>query len=158
MRGNSFIRLWLAALVAFGLGAAAARAQNDDGIETGDPGTGGRHEIQGRVYLPSGRQLDRRLRVRLSSIRGGDFATLTDDNGNFTFRRLRSGTYTVTVEGGREFETANETVDIIPGTRQADESGQRHTVQIRLVEKGAAADPARPGVVSAAAEAASAAA
>ena len=152
MRGNSFIRLWLAALVACGLGAVAARAQTDDGIESGDPGTGGRHEIQGRLYLPSGRKLDRRLRVRLSSIRGGDFSTLTDDNGNFTFRRLSAGTYTVTVEGGREFETANETVDIIPGSRQADAAGQRHTVQIRLVEKGAAADPARPGVVSAAAE------
>lgn len=150
MGGNLFIRLWLAALVGFGLCAVAARAQTDDGIESGDPGTGGRHEIQGRLYLPSGRKLDRRLRVRLSSIRGGEFSTLTDDNGNFNFRRLSAGTYTLTVEGGREFETAIETVDIIAGSRQADASGQRYTVQLRLEEKRAASDPSRPGVVSAA--------
>jgi Tfp pilus assembly protein PilF len=154
MGGNTFIRLWLAALVACGLCAVAARAQGDEGgIETGDPGTGGHHTIQGRLYLPSGRQLDRRLRVRLSSIRGGDNSTLTDDTGNFTFRRLAAGTYTVTVEGGREFETATERVDIIAGSRQSDQSGQVYTVQIRLAEKRAASDPSRPGVVSATPEA-----
>ncbi len=149
MGGNTFIRLWLAALLAFGVCIVAARAQDEGGIESGDPGTGGRHTIQGRLYLPSGRKLDRRLRVRLSSVRGGEFSTLTDDNGNFIFRRLTTGTYTLTVEGGREFETATETVDVLEGARR---DAQLYTVQIRLVEKPAAADPARPGVVSAAPE------
>ncbi len=153
MRGKFFIRLWLAALLASAFCAAAARAQADDGIESDDPGTGGRHTIQGRLYMPSGRKLDSRLRVRLSSVRGGEFSTLTDDNGNFNFRRLAAGTYTLTVEGGREFETATETVDIITGSRQADESGQVYTVQIRLAERRAAPDPAKPGVVGATPEA-----
>jgi len=148
MDGNTFIRPWGAALLAVAL-CVSAQAQTDDGIESGDPGTGGRHTIQGRLYLPSGRKLDSRLSVRLSSIRGGEFSTLTDGDGNFTFRRLRAGTYTVTVEGGREFETAVETVDIIAGSRQQDESGQVYTVQIRLEVKRAASDPARPGVVRA---------
>src|SRR5215208_5908055 len=139
MGSNTFIRALFAALLACGLCAVAARAQGDEGgIETGDPGMGGRHSIQGRLYLPSGRKLDRRLRVRLSSIRAGDNSTLTDDSGNFTFRRLVSGTYTLTVEGGREFETATERVDIIAGSGEAEASGQVHTVQIRLVEKSAA--------------------
>jgi hypothetical protein len=88
MGGGTFNRPWLAALLALVVCAAAARAQNSDGdIESGDPGTGGRHTIRGRLYLPSGRKLDRRLRVRLSSVRGGEFSTLTDDDGGFTFRR-----------------------------------------------------------------------
>src|ERR1044071_4920365 len=121
--GNTFTGRCAATLLLAVLAVVAARAQADDGIESGDPGMGGRHTIQGRLYLPSGRRLDRRLRVRLSSVRAGDNWTLTDDNGAFIFRRLATGTYTVTVEGEREFETAPERVDIIAGSRQSDESG-----------------------------------
>ena len=127
--------------------ALAAAAQQDQGIETDDLGTGGRHTIQGRLYMPSGRTLERRLRVRLSSVRGGENSTLTDDNGAFTFRRLSVGIYTVTVEGGREFETATETVDIIEGPRR---DPLVFTVQIRLDAKRAERSDARPGVVNAA--------
>jgi type IV pilus assembly protein PilF len=158
--GNNLIRaardsaraFVVAALLAVCLCAAAARAQTGDGLpDPGDLGTGGRHTIQGRLYLPSGRKLDRRLRVRLSGVRGGENSTLTDDNGAFTFRRLAAGTYTVTVEGGRELETASETVDIFDGPRRTDQPGQVYTVQIRLEEKREAATGARPGVVNASA-------
>jgi len=152
MGGSTFIGRSASVLLVVVLSVVAARAQADDGIESGDPGTG-RHTIQGRLYLPSGRRLDHRVRGRLSGIRAGDSSTLTDDSGNFTFRRLASGTYTVTVEGGREFETATERVDIVAASLEADMAGQTHTVQIRLVEKRAAADPARAGVVNAAPEA-----
>jgi Tfp pilus assembly protein PilF len=151
MGGDIFKRLWLAALLAFGLCFVAAAAQTDGGVESGDLGTGGRHVIQGRLYLPTGRKLERRLRVRLSGVRGGENSTLTDDNGAFIFRRLTAGTYTVTVEGGREFETATETVDIFDGPRRTDQPGQVFTVQIRLEERRAVRDAPRPGVVSAAA-------
>jgi hypothetical protein len=147
MGGDILIRPWLAALLAFGLCAVAARAQTGDGLpDPGDLGTGGRHVIQGRLYLPSGRKLDRRLRVRLSGVGGGENTTLTDDNGAFTFRRLTAGTYTLTVEGGRDFETATETVDVFDGTRRTDQ--QVYTVQIRLEEKRAA--PTRRGRASSA--------
>lgn len=150
MCGNVLIRLWLAALLSVVCGTTAS-AQNEGGVESGDLGTGGRHTIQGRLYLPSGRKLDRRVRVRLSGVRGGENSTLTDDNGAFIFRRLTAGTYTVTVEGGREFETASETVDIFDGPRRTDQPGQVFTIQMRLEEKRAASDPSRPGVVSASA-------
>ncbi|HEX8146062.1 MAG TPA: tetratricopeptide repeat protein [Pyrinomonadaceae bacterium] len=151
MLGDTFIRPCLAALLTLGLCAAAARAQTGDGLpDPGEIGTGGRHVIQGRLYLPSGRKLDRRLRVRVSGV-GGERSTLTDDNGAFTFRRLTAGTYAVTVEGGRDFGTATETVDVFDGTRRTDQ--QVYTVQIRLEEKRAAAGPSRPGLVSAASEA-----
>ncbi|HWW76122.1 MAG TPA: tetratricopeptide repeat protein [Pyrinomonadaceae bacterium] len=148
MNGNTLARLCLAALLALFV-CVTARAQTDDGLpDPGDAGTGGRHTIQGRVYLPSGRRLDRRLRVRLSGTRGGDNTTYTDDNGAFVFRRLVVGTYTVTVEGGREFGGASETVDILEGSRQDE---QVYTVQIRLAEKDGGTSEPRAGVVSAAA-------
>ena len=126
--------------------AATVTAQTDD-IEFNDLGRGGLHVIQGRLFLPSGRKLDRRVRVRVSGTRSGDNSTLADDNGAFIFRGLTAGTYTVTVEGGREFETAVERVDVFDGGR-----GERmvYTVQIRLKEKGAAAAASPAGVVNAA--------
>jgi Flp pilus assembly protein TadD len=147
MKGNTLARLCLAALLAL-FACVTARAQTDDGLpDPGEMGTGGRHTIQGRVYLPSGRRLDRRLRVRLSGTRGGDNTTYTDDNGAFVFRRLVVGTYTVTVEGGREFGGASETVDILEGSRQDE---QVYTVQLRLAEKGRGTREPRAGVVNAA--------
>jgi Flp pilus assembly protein TadD len=154
MTGN-FLRAALRiTFLTLSLSLAAASAQEDGGgPDSGDLGAGGRHTIQGRLYLPSGRKLDRRLRVRLSSVRGGENSTLTDDNGAFTFRRLPGGTYTVTVEGGREFETATERVDILEGPAaraRRDQPGQVFTLQIRLEAKRPARAEAPPGVVSAA--------
>jgi Tfp pilus assembly protein PilF len=146
MGGDTFIGRCAPLLLLVILSVVAARAQTDGGIESGEPGTGGGHTIQGRLYLPSGRKLDRRLRVRLSSVRGGESSTFTDDSGNFAFRRLAVGTYTLTVEGGTEFETATERVDVIEGSRQAD---NLYTVQIRLAERRAASGPPRAGTVSA---------
>jgi Tfp pilus assembly protein PilF len=152
MNGFTFIVRYPALLLVVVLSVVAARAQTEDGLpDPGELGTGGRHVIQGRLYLPSGRKLDRRLRVRLSGVGGGNNSTLTDDNGAFTFRRLTAGTYTVTVEGGREFETANETVDVFDGARRGEP--QIYTVQIRLEEKRTASDPPRAGVVNATPEA-----
>jgi Tfp pilus assembly protein PilF len=141
-----YILAW-SALLFVGLCAAPAGAQTDD-IEFNDLGRGGLHVIQGRLFLPSGRKLDRRVRVRVSGTRSGDNSTLADDNGAFIFRGLTAGTYTVTVEGGREFETATERVDVFDGGR-----GERmvYNVQIRLKEKGEAAASSPPaGVVNAA--------
>lgn len=116
--------------------ALSARAQTDGGLgaDLGDAGTGGRNTIQGRIYLPSGRGLDRRVRVRLSSVRGGESSTMSDDNGAFTFRRLTGGTYHVTVEAGKEFARAGETVDILESATRMrrDQPGQTLTVQIQL--------------------------
>ena len=54
--------------------AVSARAQMG-GVDSdpGSPGTGGRNIIEGRIYYPSGRNVDKRVKVRLISIRGGDF-------------------------------------------------------------------------------------
>lgn len=132
----------LSALVATG-----ARAQTDGNLSSDmdDAGNGGRNTIQGRLFLPSGRQPERRFRVRLSSVRG-EASTTTDDSGSFTFRRLTGGTYRVVVEAGKEYEPVSESVDIFDMGRGV---GQTLTLQIRLEAKRAG--PARPaGVVDAA--------
>jgi Flp pilus assembly protein TadD len=87
-------------------------AQAGGGIDT--TGTGGRHSITGRLIFPSGQRADTRLQVRLESSGNGELTVLADGNGNFTFRALRSGSYTVVVEGGDYFETARETLYIEP--------------------------------------------
>src|SRR5207237_4846823 len=60
----------------------AANAQAQMGGVDSDPGsrgTGGRNIIEGRIYYPSGRNVDKRLKVKLIGIRGDDFFTMADD-------------------------------------------------------------------------------
>ena len=119
------------------------------GIDTdpGNPGTGGKNTIQGSIYYPGGRRLDKRAKVRLRSLASGDMFMMTDDNGAFTFRRLRGGSYTVIVDAGEEYETASENVDIIDTARRRDDSGQTITVQLTLQPKQST--PKTVGTVSA---------
>lgn len=109
-----------------------------------DPASGmrrGTNTIVGQVLSPSGQQMERRCTVRLSSVNVGEFSTMTDSNGVFTFRRLREGTYFVTVEAGKDYLPANETVDFY------DNRGRTDTVQIQLRAKPNAA---KVGVLNAA--------
>ena len=147
-RARAFVR----AAFLFALLAAAhdLRAQTDTGVdsEPGDPGMGGAHTIQGRVFAPSGRQLGRRVRVRLGGVRG-ESSVMSDDNGAFTFRRLNAGTYRLTVEAGREFETAAETIDVIDSPLRNRRAGQIVSVQIQLQSKREDGT-GKPGTINAA--------
>lgn len=88
------------------------RAQGVGGTR-GLPGSsGGIHTIQGRVYAPSGKPVSTPLRVRLDSPNTGSIQTVTDHDGAFTFPRLEAGDYRITVEGGSEFENANDSASI----------------------------------------------
>lgn len=124
---------------------AAVRAQiGSSGIDS-DPASGmrhGRNTIVGQVIYPSGSQVDRHMTVRLSSVRVGEFSTMTDDNGVFAFRRLREGSYFITVEAGKEYLSTSETVDLF------DNSGRTVTVQIQLRARPAPTN--KPAVVNAA--------
>ncbi|MEW6131430.1 MAG: tetratricopeptide repeat protein [Acidobacteriota bacterium] len=107
------------------------------GIDTdpGDPGTGGKNQIQGTIYYPGGRRLDVRAKVRLRSLVGAEQFTLADENGAFTFRRLQGGSYVITVDAGNMFEMASERVDIIEPARRRHDPGMVLTVQINLQPK-----------------------
>lgn len=51
--------------------AAASHAQSNSGLDSdiGNPGLGGKNTIQGRIYYPSGHPLDRRVRIKVRSVR-----------------------------------------------------------------------------------------
>lgn len=116
-----------AALTMFCASVAAGQMGNN-GIDE-DPGIGmrqGRNTVVGQVIFPGNMPPARRCTVRISSVRLGEFSTLTDANGVFTFRRLREGMYFLTVEAGKEYHPAQTTVDLF------DNSGRTTTVQVEL--------------------------
>ena len=102
----------------------------------------GANTIVGQVLFPPGYQPNRRCTIRLSSVRVGEFSTMTDDNGIFTFRRLREGSYFLIVEAGKDFLPAQETVDLF------DNRPRTTNVQIELHLRPNLTP--RPGVVDAA--------
>jgi len=148
-----FRRYYLLATVLL-LSPIVVLAQSGGGVDT--TGTGGRHSITGRLIFPSGQRVDSRLKIRLESPGVGDLTVLSDVNGNFTFQSLRPGNYTVTVEGGDNFETARENIFIEPSpgmTRRGPMSmpsvSRPFNVQIYLRPKNEAATN-KPGVLNAA--------
>src|SRR5262249_19504234 len=147
---NAVTRSVLASLLLLFSCTATARAQVG-GVDSdpGDPGTGGRNSIQGSIFLPGGRHIDRRVKVKLTGLTGGEQFRMSDDNGTFTFRRLQGGTYTVVVDAGSEFELAAENVDIIDVARRRGDQGSTISVYITLQPRHGG-ENTKPGTVSAA--------
>ena len=133
--------------------AAGAYAQSGAGVDT--TGTGGRHSISGRLIFPSGQRADSRLKVTLQSNGQGELSVLADGNGNFMFRSLAAGSYTVVVDGGDYFETTSESLYIDPTItdRRTNTSigplSRPYTVQVYLRPKQAGAQM-KAGVLNAA--------
>lgn len=134
------------------LSALVAHAQSGAGVDS--TGTGGRHSISGRLVFPSGQRADTRLEVRLESPGLGDLTVLSDINGNFTFRSLKAGNYTVIIDGGDFFETVRESVYIDPATFAPRTTpgivpvSRPFTLQVYL--RGKANAQTKPGVLNAA--------
>lgn len=95
----------------------AVRAQPGGvGSTRGLPTSGGSNTIQGRVYFPEGRPPDRGFRVTLEGNEESK-TTQTDQDGGFRFNGIKSGSFTVVVDGGKDYETARESVFIEGGLR-----------------------------------------
>jgi Tfp pilus assembly protein PilF len=75
-------------------------------------GTGGIHEIRGRIYLPSGHSPDLPIKVELRSYDSGTLSVQSDRNGGYSFQGLAPGNYTVVVDPGDPFESASDSVTI----------------------------------------------
>lgn len=76
-------------------------------------GTGGKHKIQGRIYFPSGRRSDATaVKVTLESSSSESLSVIADLNGNFAFNSLAPGSYSLTVDAGKDYEIARDSVYI----------------------------------------------
>lgn len=93
-------------------GDLSVNAQNP-GSSHDIPGEGS-NTIQGRIYLPAGQTLaGSAFKVRLES--NNVFSTpstVTDQDGAFRFNSLPPGGFTVVVDGGKEYETSREPVNL----------------------------------------------
>ena len=77
-----------------------------------DAGMGGSNAITGTV-LHSGGRLERRVAVRLQSMTKGDRTAVTDEYGNFAFRGLPPGDYTVVIDKEKDFQPFSQSVSVI---------------------------------------------
>lgn len=94
-------------------------------------GLGGINSIVGTVFSPAGRPVESRLRIKLSTMTRGDRIFTTNQQGQFAFRGLTPGSYTVTIDREVDYKPVSQTVDIIqlPNARP---QTQVFTVNIRL--------------------------
>lgn len=107
-------------------------------------GLGGGNSIIGTVFAPSGRPIETRVRIRLSSMTRGNRSATTNETGNFAFRGLPTGSYTISIDKEADFKPYSQTVDV----RQfVGSPPQVFTLNIRLVYKDRA--EGKPEVVSA---------
>jgi Flp pilus assembly protein TadD len=105
---------------------------------------GGMNSIIGTVFAPSGRPLERRVRIRLATMTRGDRVFTTNENGAFAFRGLPTGGYTVTIDKESEYKPFTTSVDI----RQfRGGPAQVFTLNIRLEFKDR--EVAKPAVLNA---------
>ncbi len=100
--------------------------------ETTGTRLGGTNYLAGTVFWPSGKPINTRMGIRLSSPTGGDFMTTTDDRGQFIFSGLTAGDYSVVIDGERDFEPVSQNVAI---SEPRSSVRQTYTVSIRLVDK-----------------------
>ena len=101
----------LAFIVLFACTAIPASAQMSP-PGAGDTGLGGVNTINGSV-LAGGQRLQRRISVRLQSMTRGDRVVMTDDYGNFTFRGLVSGDYTILIDKEKDYKPFSQVVSVI---------------------------------------------
>ncbi len=95
------------------LGVASLQETAAQGAATNQLGNGGIHTIQGRLYIVNGRRSEIiGLKIRLFNLSSNDLSVVADGTGTFLFKNLIPGSYTVQIEGGKDFEDVQESVVI----------------------------------------------
>ena len=92
-------------------------------------GLGGMNSILGMVFAPSGRPIESRVRIKLSTMTRGDRIFTTNQNGSFAFRGLPPGSYTIIIEKEANYKPVSQQVDII---QFRGSPAQTYQVNIRL--------------------------
>jgi tetratricopeptide (TPR) repeat protein len=116
--------------------AVTVTAQIPGGMnEVTKTGMGGNNFVAGTVFLPSGRPIDYRITIRLTSRARGDIIASTDHRGQFIFSGVDEGQYSIVVDSEKEFEPVTQNVDVDPARFGRSPTGQTFTVTIRLSER-----------------------
>ena len=103
--------------------------RNDPGSGAG--GTRGNHVIRGKIFLPSGRLPEHRMRIVLEVASGGIFSeTFSDSVGGFEFRSLPNNNYRIIVPSdGQSYDKAEENMEV------SGSISRTYTAQLYLREK-----------------------
>jgi tetratricopeptide (TPR) repeat protein len=120
---------------------------NAQGIPPGsastDTGLGGTNTIGGVILVSTGQRAEHRISVRLQSMTRGDRITTSDEYGNFVFRGLPPGDYTIVIDKEKEFEPFVQTVSVIQPRGMPPQS---YNLSVRLTLK---TGRTQPGVINA---------
>ncbi len=119
------------ALVACATGFAQGGVGSSRGLPSSNEGS---NTIQGKVYFPDPKA-DKHIKVKLVSSDGLYQSTSTNEDGIFIFNSLPPGHYQVTVEGGNQYDSVSDRVDI---DQEASPGGRIMNVALSLKPKGAA--------------------
>jgi Tfp pilus assembly protein PilF len=117
------------------------------GAHKGDSGggtAGGTRSIQGHVISPTGRLPESRIRITISSSNGGTKTVAAGEDGVFLINNLEPGPYELTIDAGKEYEVARESVYLGGMTEKANVP-----IYLRLRPES---NPALAGVPTAAVE------
>jgi tetratricopeptide (TPR) repeat protein len=110
----------------------------------GDTGLGGVNTIAGTILVLPAQRLERHVTVRLQTMTKGDRVVMTDDYGNFAFRGLESGDYTIVIDKEKDFLPFSQVVSII---QPRGFPPQVYNLSFRLTPK--AGTTGKPGVINA---------
>jgi Flp pilus assembly protein TadD len=129
--GNAGVYLWLCLCFAHSV-CAQISGIPDSASQTN---LGGINSIIGTVFGPSGRPLQQRVSIRLSTMTRGDRVFTTNENGAFAFRGLPSGSYTITIDRETEYKPLTTSVDVLQTSGGGRPTPSVVTVNIRLEYK-----------------------
>jgi Flp pilus assembly protein TadD len=104
-----------ACVLLFSASAYSASAQAIGAHRGEAVSSGGGRAIQGRIISPTGKLPESRIRVTLEQADSGPRVTYADVDGGFNFNGLEGGPYTISIDAGKEFEVARESVYIEGG-------------------------------------------
>lgn len=138
-------RLLLAVTILFAL--QLCTVAQGIGAHKGDSGggtAGGTRSIQGHVISPTGRLPESRIRITISSSNGGTKTVAAGEDGVFLINNLEPGPYELTIDAGKEYEVARESVYLGGMTEKANVP-----IYLRLRPES---NPALAGVPTAAVE------
>ena len=104
------------------------------GSASTDTGFGGVNTISGTIISSTGQRIEH-ISIRLRTMTQGDRVLTSDDRGNFVFRGLPSGDYTILIDKEKDYEPFAQNLSVIQPRGMPP---QTYYLSVRLVRKSVA--------------------